>query len=303
MGEYTSKAQELNTVIEKLYLTPGELECDELCSMLDDIYLTSNGDLNQDFIHEYASVSGKIRELNAVELNGEKVYSFDNLIFNIGCLYDYAAKRDKLYVKYLFMLKDHIGLEVSRINLVEELRWQINNEQKSVKANLDYTKELADSFDAQVRKSKSLLEELQNAVIANNGQIEESKSALNDLEKMSNDMVDKMESVQKDSITILGIFASIVLTFTAGMVFSSSILENIDKASPYRVVGTVLLIAVFITNLVALLLMYIDRVRMIRPSKISYPLCIKVMNSIYVIGFIADFFVWAILEKFSWIYK
>lgn len=297
---YTSKVKELNAVIEKLYMATGESECEEICSMLDEIYLTPEGEVDPEFRHEYTSISGKIRELNAEKVNGEKVFSLDYLLHNISYVYDYAVCKNKPYVKNLFKLKDHIGLEAGRITLVEEMQWQISNGQESVKANLEYTKNLAESFDGEVRKSKDLLEKLQSMADNNDKQIENAKEALSELKQTSDDIVDKAESVQKDSVTILGIFASIVLSFTAGMVFSSSVLENIDKASPYRIVGVILLIGAVITNLVVILLIYIDKVRMVKTVVIEYPKCIKVMNGLYIAGFIADFIAWILLEKVIW---
>lgn len=297
MKEYVSKVSELNGIIERLCIVPGECNFEEICGMLDGIYFTPDDKQNGEFRHEYASISGKMRELSREEKDGIKVFSLDNLVSNITDLYDYALKQNKPYIKNLFKLKDHISLEAGRIAAVEELKWEIDNGQESVKVQLEYTKNLADDFDGQVKESKELLERLQNTANECSEQITESEKTLKKLEKTSQKIQGKMESVQKDSITILGIFASIVLSFTAGMIFSSSVFENIDKASPYRIVGVVLLIGLVITNLIAFLLMYIDRVRQVNPDKIEYPKCIKVMNVCYVCGFVADFVAWLVLEK------
>ena len=71
---------------------------------------------------------------------------------------------------------------------------------------------------------------------------------------------EKAENIQKDHVTILGIFSSIVITFVAGMVFSSSVLSNIDKASIYRLSFIMILIALMIFNLLNLLLEFIDKI-------------------------------------------
>lgn len=302
MEEYVSKVSELNAVIEKLCIVPGECDLEEICGTLDGIYFTPDNKPNSEFRHEYASISGKMRELSGEEKDGIKVFSLDNLVFNITDLYDYALKENKPYIKSLFKLKDHISLEAGRIAAIEELKWEMDSNEESVKSQLEYTKSLADDFHGQVEESKELLERLQNTANECSKQITESEKTLKELEETSQKIQDKMESVQKDSVTILGIFASIVLSFTAGMIFSSSVFENIDKASPYRIVGVVLLIGLVITNLIALLLMYIDRVRQVNPGKITYPKCIKVMNVCYVCGFVADFVTWFLLEKFVLIF-
>lgn len=71
---------------------------------------------------------------------------------------------------------------------------------------------------------------------------------------------EKANNMQKDYITILGIFSSIVITFVAGMVFSSSVLSNIDKVSIYRLTFVMLMIALLLFNLLNLLLDFIYRV-------------------------------------------
>ena len=45
-----------------------------------------------------------------------------------------------------------------------------------------------------------------------------------------------MESSQREYIAILGIFAAVVLAFTGGIAFSTSVLNNVAKASIYRTV-------------------------------------------------------------------
>ena len=87
--------------------------------------------------------------------------------------------------------------------------------------------------------------------------IEEKNSKTGEeLEQLS----EKAANMQKDYITILGIFSSIVITFVAGMVFSSSVLSNIDKASIYRLTFVMLMVALMLFNLLNLLLDFIRRV-------------------------------------------
>lgn len=294
MQGYTSKVQLINKIIEKLLQVSDENGCEQICGLLDQVYLTEDGKVDENFRHEYASISGKIRELNSTGVGTSTV---DTLVYNIDYVYEYAKSKNKVYLKNLFKLKDHIGLEAGRITLVQQMQWEISHSRESVKSEMAYTQSLAESFSQEVRRTKGILDKLQKTARENEQQIEKTKKALEDLQKTSNDVVDKMESVQKDSITILGIFASIVFAFTAGMLFSSSVLENIDKASPYRLVGIVLLIGAVITNLIVLLLLYIDRIRMVKQVKIVYPRSIIIMNVFYIIGFIADFVVWLLIEK------
>jgi len=66
--------------------------------------------------------------------------------------------------------------------------------------------------------------------------------------------------MQKEYITILGIFSSIVIAFVAGLVFSSSVLNNMDKVSIYRLTFVMLGIAWMLFNLVNLLLDFLKRI-------------------------------------------
>ena len=267
MQGYTSKVQEINEVIEKLYRIKEESEYAEICVLLDSIYLTPDGNVDPNFRHEYASISGKVRELNAVELKGAKVFPLDNLLINISGVYDYAVKNQKPYINNLFKLKDHIGLEAGRIDLVEQLRWEISNGQESVKSNLEQMQDFADSIGNQVHDSTQLIAELKEQEKEHQKNIEISKKKLEELNELSDEVKKKAEEVQHDSITVLGIFASIVLTFTGGMMFSTSVLENIGDASAYRVIIIALIIGLVLLNAIIALIMYIGKVIHLKRDK------------------------------------
>ena len=103
--------------------------------------------------------------------------------------------------------------------------------------------------------------------------------------------------MQKEHVTILGIFSSIVITFVAGMVFSSSVLNNIDKASIYRLVFIMALIALMIFNLVYLLLDFIAKInnqRILTESQGKKPAIIESINMVLFTILFLDFVLWAI---------
>ena len=109
--------------------------------------------------------------------------------------------------------------------------------------------------------------------------------------------------MQKDYITILGIFSSIVITFVAGMVFSSSILNNINKVSIYRLTFVIILIAMMLFNLLNLLLDFIAKVNM-KPLAVSSKIndkkkepqlsTIAGINLFLFFVMIVDFVLWAL---------
>ncbi|GAA9910605.1 hypothetical protein VN0834_03290 [Helicobacter pylori] len=68
---------------------------------------------------------------------------------------------------------------------------------------------------------------------------------LDNLNKNYKKLSEELNKQQTQYITILGIFASIVLTFVGGLAFSTSVLSNIDKANAYRLVFVMAFIALF----------------------------------------------------------
>ena len=77
----------------------------------------------------------------------------------------------------------------------------------------------------------------------------------------TNDLIEKtskdVKNVEKEYITILGIFASIVLAFVGGLTFSTSVLQNINAISIYRLLIVVDLIAVVLVNVIYLMMKFI----------------------------------------------
>ncbi len=71
---------------------------------------------------------------------------------------------------------------------------------------------------------------------------------------------DEIKGIEKEHITILGIFASIVLAFVGGITFTTSVLENIDKVSVFRLIFTVDVIGAVLVNVIYLLISFILKI-------------------------------------------
>lgn len=56
------------------------------------------------------------------------------------------------------------------------------------------------------------------------------------IEEAKIDLNTTIKGIEREYVTILGIFAAIVLAFVGGITFTSSVLENIDKPSVFRLV-------------------------------------------------------------------
>lgn len=114
-------------------------------------------------------------------------------------------------------LYDHVNLDIARIMYTDAGDWKISGE-----------KALADV-----------------------------NSRINILEKSTSKISNQARQMQKEYITILGIFASILVAFFSGLGFSSSLLANIEKASIYRLILGILLLGAVLFNILGLLINFI----------------------------------------------
>lgn len=92
-------------------------------------------------------------------------------------------------------------------------------------------------------------------------QIESTKDILGSgVEESKIDLQREIKSVEKEYITILGIFAAIVLAFVGGITFSTSVLNNIANASIYRTLLVSLVIGLVLVNVLFGLFYYINSI-------------------------------------------
>ncbi len=83
---------------------------------------------------------------------------------------------------------------------------------------------------------------------------------LDNLNKNYEKLSEELNKQQTQYITILGIFASIVLTFVGGLAFSTSVLSSIDKTNAYRLVFVMAFIALFFGNILYLLFSFLSKI-------------------------------------------
>jgi hypothetical protein len=104
----------------------------------------------------------------------------------------------------------------------------------------------------------------------------------------------KLESSQKEYIAILGIFSAVVLAFTAGIAFSTSVLENIHQSSIYRTVFVCCIIGIVLLNVIYLMFKFIENIvrekEKTTESKDYIP--IIVINLLLIIVMLLTFFAW-----------
>jgi len=106
-------------------------------------------------------------------------------------------------------------------------------------------------------------------------QIENIKSTFaTGIEETKDSLLRETKSIQKEYVAILGIFAAIVLAFVGGITFSSSVLQNINGVSIYRVILVALVIGLVLVNILYGLFYYIDRLVRVKSEPKIKPLFI-----------------------------
>lgn len=130
-------------------------------------------------------------------------------------------------------LIDHLSLELSRKKYIEKLYANVFNQaKKSIQSVKNIEKEIK-AFDSKVEEAK-----------------EESKN------------------LKRESITILGIFSSIIGVLVAGVGLSSAIFANMDDVTSWLLCGLSCLIVMFISNTLFQLFNFIREIAD-RPAKSS----------------------------------
>ncbi|MDY4971429.1 MAG: hypothetical protein SO101_14410, partial [Lachnospiraceae bacterium] len=108
---------------------------------------------------------------------------------------------------------------------------------------------------------------------------------------------------------ILGIFASIVLAFTGGIAFSTSVLQNISNVSIYRLTMIVICLACVLMNVIYLLVWFIKGLIKKEGDIVQYPKFMKVFNLSCLIAIMLTIVAWWFDLKYLakifriWLYK
>ena len=130
--------------------------------------------------------------------------------------------------------------------------------------------------------------------------------SINEAKNAYDNSAKNAKNIEKEYITILGIFASIVLSFVGGLTFSTSVLQNIDAVSIYRLLLVIDLIAVVLVNVIYLLINFICRIND-KPVKsiglIWFNIIFGVIGVLIITAWVLDFdsLVRFIRSKLCWI--
>lgn len=98
----------------------------------------------------------------------------------------------------------------------------------------------------------------------------------------------EIKGIEKEYISILGIFASVVLAFIGGVTFSSAVLQNINNTSIYRLLLVIVFLALILVNIIWLLIKFIVEIN----DKDIKVFNIKMFNEICIIASIIVLLAW-----------
>lgn len=223
---------------------------------------------NEYWRHFYSDILSTLTQIDSDDFGG----SLDVLAQNMQVLKDgYQAVNhddDDVIIdigKSIIKLYDHTNLEIARIN---------------------YTKTLNNTVKSDVAKTKMLTSSLQTQIIDAEQKNENNEIEFRNATKKYNEEIEmNQKKMQNEYITILGIFASIVLSFTGGLAFSSSVLNNISSVSIYRLSFIAFVIGLVFFDLIWVLL---DFIRDINGKVIRKKWLFIVVNIIMILGMFAD---------------
>lgn len=195
---------------------------------LEEVYYQPNSE--EYFRHYYSDIFATLTSIDSDDFDGD----LETLSENIQALKDgYVPKnvdpdnnRPIDISKSLNKLYDHTNLDIARISYMKQLMRETKSEQAKTESLYDQLKEKVADVDS---RTNNAAEEIRN----------------------------DQKNMQKEYITILGIFASIVIAFTGGMTFSSSVLNNIASVSVYRAMLMASIVGMVFFDLIWVLLDFI----------------------------------------------
>lgn len=213
---------------------------------------------SENFRHKYSQITSYL--LTIKKQNKNETFGF--ISHNISKIYNEINEDDTLKQQVL-KLSDHINLEILRIKDINTFKKEFQQAEK----NLKETKNKIKSMECDIKEAKETIKKV---------------SKLND----------EVKSSRKEYITILGIFASIILTFVAGLTFTNSVLLNINNGSIYRLLFITSLIGLFITNILHHLYKFIKNINRSDNKQENFDWAIIIFNAIVAVIMFCIFLVW-----------
>lgn len=215
----SEKREEFYLRFEKLYSSEGDSDFHHFYSDIFIVLTKVNMDSSLGAIDYLGANMRYIRE-NYVSKNPDPK--------NTGKNIDISSNLRKLY--------DHISLDIARIHYSQKGDRDVSGESNIAKLN--------QAVIQLEEKTKSAEDKMSDISL----QTEKLNSDFNKFNEKAVEFQKELDSTKKSYIEILGIFSGIVLAFMGGMIFSSSVLENIHQSSIYRLIIITLIILALTLN-------------------------------------------------------
>lgn len=260
---------ELREEFKKLLYKLAEFDSySESNNMYDSIYLdfaslySKNYNNSISFRHYYSDIFGVLTDIWNSNLSKGCI---ENMTTRLDRVISNGESYDYLIIKKIKKLYDHIDLEQSRINY--------------------FYNTIRNTQGIHITDMKEEFRKLTDKIDESSKQLKKQDTKTKTMEKKYSTMEKKVNEYQKEYISILSIFSSVVLAFIGGMVFSTSILENIHKMNIFIGLSVISLLGIVLSNILLLLFNFISRLIYYKRSfiKDSYYIIFNgVMLSIFI---------------------
>lgn len=170
------------------------------------------------FRHQYSEIFSIITALDS-----EDTCDINVIPINLRELKNYLEKKEECrYSNQIRKLIDHVSLEVAR---------------------LSYTKTIAQKQFDRIKDAETQLSQLESRIL-------KSKKRIGKIATI-------VQSAQKEYIAILGIFASILITFFTGISFSNNILSNLATVNAYKICFAICLLGFVVVSITYILFLFL----------------------------------------------
>lgn len=194
-------------------------------------------------------------------------YDPKKTVISIICYLRDKQKVDRILYSdisnYLYSLEEEArGIFTSNIDTL--LNYVIDDDVFNIEnfncefENLDDCKKLIIKIYDHSNLVNNQIENYKNIIASNLNEIRTSFEK--QIEQKQENFNKQIKDTEKEYVAILGIFAAIVFAFTGVFTFSTSIFENINQGSMYRIVFIILLIALIFSNLIFGLFYWIEHI-------------------------------------------
>lgn len=153
--------------------------------------------------------------------------------------------------------------------LNENLRNFIQYQEKILNQNEELKKNIVKTYDylqleyqryKQLKNLKDDLNSIQQTAQGEKNNIDDIQNNVTSLQNKIETINAETKQIQTQYITILGVFASIVLAFVGGLTFSTSVLSHMHEVSIYRLIFVICCIGFLLFNILYALFTFLLRV-------------------------------------------